>query len=100
MLDAGKDIIVFFEKVTFPYEGNIFKTKKEESEEESEEVSEKNKLEKIKHDYKKFIKYIENESKGINYDLFKDYFNFLVPSALAKKLYETKNKNKNNKLVE
>ena len=82
MLDAGKDIIVFFEKVTFPYEGNIFKTKKEES----EEVSEKNKLEKIKHDYKKFIKYIENESKGINYDLFKDYFNFLVPSALAKKI--------------
>ena len=86
MLDAGKDIIVFFEKVTFPYEGNIFKTKKEESEEESEEVSEKNKLEKIKRDYKKFIKYIENESKGINYDLFKDYFNFLVPSALAKKI--------------
>ena len=86
MLDAGKDIIVFFEKVTFPYEGNIFKTKKEESEKESEEVSEKNKLEKIKHDYKKFIKYIENESKGINYDLFKDYFNFLVPSALAKKI--------------
>ena len=86
MLDAGKDIIVFFEKVTFPYEGNIFKTKKEESEEESEEVSEKNKLEKIKHDYKKFIKYIENESKGINYDLFKDYLNFLVPSALAKKI--------------
>ena len=82
MLDAGKDIIVFFEKVTFPYEGNTFKTKKEES----EEVSEKNKLEKIKHDYKKFIKYIENESKGINYDLFKDYFNFLVPSALAKKI--------------
>ena len=86
MLDAEKDIIVFFEKVTFPYEGNIFKTKKEESEEESEEVSEKNKLEKIKDDYKKFIKYIENESKGINYDLFKDYFNFLVPSALAKKI--------------
>ena len=32
--------------------------------------------------------------------MFKDYFNFLVPSALAKKLYETKNKNKNNELVE
>ena len=81
-----KILLFFFEKVTFPYEGNIFKTKKEESEKESEEVSEKNKLEKIKHDYKKFIKYIENESKGINYDLFKDYFNFLVPSALAKKI--------------
>ena len=77
-----KILLFFFEKVTFPYEGNIFKTKKEES----EEVSEKNKLEKIKDDYKKFIKYIENESKGINYDLFKDYFNFLLPSALAKKI--------------
>ena len=41
---------------------------------------------------------IENETKGINYDLFKHYFNFSVPSALAKQLYETKNENKN-KLV-
>ena len=31
--------------------------------------------------------------------LFKDYFNILVPSALAKKLYETKDKKKNNELV-
>ena len=34
---------------------------KEESEEES------------KDDVKKFIEYIENESKEINYDLFKNY---------------------------
>ena len=54
-------------------------------------------LEKIKDDFKKFI---ENESKDINYDLFKDYFNFSVSNALAKQLYETKNKNKNNVLVE
>ena len=32
--------------------------------------------------------------------MFKDYFDFVVPSGLAKKLYETKNKNKNNELVE
>ena len=32
--------------------------------------------------------------------MFEDYFDFSVPSALAKKLYETKNKNKNNELVE
>ena len=56
--------------------------KKEESEE------------KIKDDFK-FIKYIEKESKGINHDLFKECFSFSVTSALAKKLYETKNKNKN-----
>ena len=92
MLDARKDIIGFFEKGTFPYKGNVFKTKEEESEE--------NKLEKIKDSFKKFIKYIENESKGINYDLFKDYFDLVVPSALAKKLFETKDKKKNSEFVE
>ena len=60
MLDARKDIIGFFEKGAFPYKGNVFKTKEEESEEK--------KLEKIKDKFKKLIKYIENESKGINYD--------------------------------
>ena len=32
--------------------------------------------------------------------MFNNYFDLAVPSALAKTLYETKNKNKNNKLVE
>ena len=32
--------------------------------------------------------------------MFKDYFNFSVSNALAKQLYETKNKKKNNVLVE
>ena len=54
-------------------------------------------LEKIKDDFKKFIEYIENESKGINHDLFKNYL--VVPNALTKKLSETKNKNKNNELL-
>ena len=94
--DARDDIIDLFEKGIFPYKDNAFKTKKEKSEEESEE----NKLEKIKDDYNEFFKYIEDESIGINYDLFKDYFNFVIPSALAKKLYETKDKRKNNELVE
>ena len=31
--------------------------------------------------------------------MFKHYFNFAIPGALAKQLYETKNKNKNNKLI-
>ena len=66
MLDARKDIIGFFEKGTFLYKGNVFKTKEEQLEEESEEESEGKKLEKIKDDYKKIIEYIENESKGIN----------------------------------
>ena len=32
--------------------------------------------------------------------MFKDYFDFVVPSGLAKKLYETKNRIKSNELVE
>ena len=31
--------------------------------------------------------------------MFQTYFNFVVPSSLAKKLYETKDKKKSNKLV-
>ena len=75
---------------------------KEESEEELVEELEEKELEKIKDDSKTFIEYTEKKSKGIwfVYDLFKDCFNFLVPSALEKKLYETKNKNKSNELVE
>ena len=48
------EIIDLFEKETFPYKGNVFKIKNEESEEESEE--------------NKFFKHIENESKSINYE--------------------------------
>ena len=59
-----------------------------------------NKLEKMKDDYNKFFKYVENESKGINYELFKDYFYTSVTSTLAKKKkYETKDKKENNELL-
>ena len=80
----GIILLIFLKKGAFLYKGNAFNTKKEESEEETREQSEENKLEKIKDDYKNFVKYIEDESVGINYDLFKDYFNFLVPTALTK----------------
>ena len=91
LLDEGRDIAVFFEKGTFPYKGNVFKTKEEKSEEESEDESEEEpKEERVK----KFIEYIENESNNINYDLFKDYFKFVVPSALVKNLYEIQNERK------
>ena len=83
MFDARYDIIDLFEKGIFPYKGSAFRTK-----EESKEESEGNKSEKIKDDYKNFIKYIEDESKGINYDLFEDHFNFVAPTVLTKKLHE------------
>ena len=82
--DARDDIIDLFEKGTFPYKGNVFKTKEEESKKER---------------IKKFIKYIEDESKGINYELFKKYFYASVPTALARKLYTAKDKKENNELV-
>ena len=93
LLNNRQENIDTFKTGIFPYIDG-FQTKGEPE----EESKEKN-LEKIKDDFKKFIKYIEKESKSINYYLFKDYFDVLVPSALAKKLYETKNKN-NSELVE
>ena len=71
------------------YKSNVFKTKEEESKKESKKERSKN-----------FFKDIEDESKDINYDLFKEYFDFEVPTVLAKILYETKDKKKNNDLVE
>ena len=85
MLDARKDIISFFRKGIFPYKGSVFNTKEEE-----EEKEERN---------KKFIKYIEKESKDINYDFFKKHFYYVVPIALVKDLYKIKNKEKNNMFV-
>ena len=44
---------------------------------------------------KKFLEYIESETKDININFFNKYFNIAVPSALAKQFYETKYKKKN-----
>ena len=49
---------------------------------------------------KKIIEYIENKSKTIDYNLFKEYFDFEVPTVLAKKLYKTKDEKKNNDFIE
>ena len=77
-----KILLSFFEKRIFPDKNNVFKTKEEESEEESKEN-----------------KYIEKESKSINYDLLEKHFGFVAPGVLANKLYETEDKNKTNELV-
>ena len=58
LFSAREEIINLFEKGIFPYKGNLFKSKEEEESKEEEKR------------VKTFIKYIENESKGINYDLF------------------------------
>ena len=83
MLNNRKEVIDAFKIGIFPYVDG-FQIKEEEEEEESDELRDV---------VKKFIEYIENESKRINYDLLKDYFNLVVPSALVKQLYATKNDN-------
>ena len=70
LLDARKDIIGFFEKGTFLYKDNLFKTKERWI---RRRKSQKN------------YQIIENESKVLDHDLFKNCFDFLVASALAKK---------------
>ena len=82
MLNNRKEVIDAFKIGIFPYVDGF--QIKEEEEEESDELRDV---------VKKFIEYIENESKRINYDLLKDYFNLVVPSALVKQLYATKNDN-------
>ena len=79
--NAREDIIDLFEKGIFPFRGNVFKTKEESGE-------------------NRFFEHIENESKGIDYDLLKKFFDFETPTQLTKKLFEIKDKKKNNDLVE
>ena len=92
LLNNRQEVIDAFKAGIFPYMDG-FQIKGE-----SEEESEEKKLEKTKDDLNKFYEYIEN--KCINYDLFKDYFDFVAPSTLVKQLYKTKKKKKNNELVE
>ena len=41
------------------------------------------------------MEHCQNKSKNINFGFFKDYFDLAVPSALTKKLFETKDKKEN-----
>ena len=85
-------IINAFNKNIFLCKDSESKTKEKKSEEKSEEE--------LKEYINNTFTFIEEKSEGINNYLFMKYFNFLKPSALAKQLYETKDKKKNNMLVE
>ena len=58
------------------------------------------KYRKIEKFFNNAIALIEKESKDINNDLLKTYFNFSAPIDLTKKLFERKDKKKNGELVE
>ena len=83
--NARKDIIDLFEKVIFPYRGNVFKTKEEQ--------------EKIKTDMNKISKCIAEEEIDINEELFKKSFKIQKPSDMLMYLNKTNDKEENNKLV-
>ena len=74
--------------------------KNQEKQEEQEKQEQKQEKQKEESKESKFLKYIENKSKDINYFLFKHYFHFIYPSDLVKKLFEIKDKKKNNDFVE
>ena len=94
MFHIREQIIKAFKRGIFPYIDRIKVEKEsdekldEKSEEESEELDEN-----------KFYKNIDDESKDISYELFKKHFNFVAPAVLAKTLFKTKDKKKNNDLV-
>ena len=95
-------IIRAFKRGTFPYKDGIKVDEEsdEESDAKSEEESEKeSEKESEELEENKISKYIENESESINYELFEKLFSFVVPSDLPRKLFETKGKKKNSKLV-
>ena len=98
LFSIREEIIRAFKRGTFPYIDGI--KVDEESEEESEEESKKeSEKESEESEENKIFKYIENKWEGINYVLFETHFSFVVPSALAKKLFETKDKKKSSNLV-
>ena len=87
---ARNNTINAFDKNIFLYKDSESKIKEEKSEEKSEKKSEE-----LKEFINNTFTFIEEKSEGINNDLFAKYFDFLKPSALAKQLYETKDKKKN-----
>ena len=49
-------------------------------------------------DVNEFIELIIKKETGINRELFKKHFNFQMPTAILKNIYDLNNKNKNNEL--
>ena len=94
MFNARKDIIDSFEKGIFPFKDNVFKTK------ENEEIKQKTDEEEIEEFINNAVSFTKKESEGINNDLFKEYFGFLTPAALGKKLFKIKDAKKNSEFVE
>ena len=75
-----QDIIKAFKTGVFPYIDG-FKKKNKNQKKNQKDLQRT----KIRDELNKFIEHVEDESKDMNYDLFKRYFNYSVPSDLTKK---------------
>ena len=51
----------------------MYLKQKKENQKKNQKRNQKKQVKKVKYDYNKFTKYMENEFKTINYDLRKDY---------------------------
>ena len=88
LLPAREKIINLFEKRTFPFKGNVFKTKEEDSPKKPTEA-----------DMKKFNELIIKKETDMNREFFQEYFKFQMPTIMLKTLYSLNDKKKNNLLL-
>ena len=72
----------------------------EEEQQTSKEFKKKTPKKRTQTDIDEFIEFIIKEETGINKELFKNYFNFQMPTALLKLLYNLDDKEKNKQLVD
>ena len=89
-LKSANKLFIIREEIIKAFKNGIFLYIDNKVEKESEEESEEEESKEKKLDENEFLKNIEDESKAFNYELFEKHFNNVVPSALAKKLSETK----------
>ena len=86
MFRVWENIIDFFKKRIFPFNGNVFKTKEEEIKDKLKEKSQ----EELKEYINNTFTFIEEQSEVINNDLFRKYSDFSAPIDLAKKIIRNK----------
>ena len=70
-----EDIISLFEKGTFPFKGNVFKTK----EQEKEEIKEKTKEEEKEQDFKNLLNILRINQRGKTINCLKIIFILQYP---------------------
>ena len=95
LINNAKSFYEGREKIIEGFREGIFPLKSDDNEFGQQQTSKKT----TKADVNEFNEWIIKKETGINRELFKKHFNFQTPSALLKDLCETKNKQKNNKLV-